>query len=143
VRVNQQGFLPAEDKQARLMTTHRVPGLRFRVVDAAGRTRLRGRVPSRPVGRWNATYPAVYRLTFSRLTTVGRYRVEVVGDARATSPWFRVLPAGRLYGTLLTDGVTFDQVQRDGRDVVPGALHRCSTGMPPSTPGRTWRRAAT
>ena len=42
VRVNQQGYLPGEAKQARLMTTRAVRGARFRVVDARGRTRLRG-----------------------------------------------------------------------------------------------------
>src|ERR1700759_4953769 len=60
LRVNQQGYLPGETKQARLMTTRRVQGERFRVVDSHGRTRLRGAVPSRAVGRWNAHYPAVY-----------------------------------------------------------------------------------
>jgi len=54
VRINQQGYLPGETKLARLMTTRPVDGERFRVVDAQGRTRLRGTVPTRPVARWNA-----------------------------------------------------------------------------------------
>src|ERR1700753_338247 len=62
VRVNQQGYLPNETTHAPLMTTEPVHGARFRVVDARGRTRLRGPVPSKSVGRWNAHYPAVYRL---------------------------------------------------------------------------------
>lgn len=124
VRVNQQGYLPGEVKQARLMTSSRLRGARFRIVDTRGRTRLRGTVPTRPVSGWNHSYRAVYRLTFSHLRATGRYRIQVSGDAHATSPWFRVLHAGRLFGTLLTDGVLFDQTQRDGRDVIPGALHR-------------------
>ena len=124
VRLNQQGYLPGETKLARLMTTRPVDGERFRVVDAQGRTRLRGTVPTRPVARWNAHYPAVYRLGFDRLRTPGRYRIVVAGPVRAASPWFRVLSPGGLFGTWLRDGVLFDQVQRDGQQVVPGALHR-------------------
>jgi endoglucanase len=124
VRVNQQGYLPGETKQARLMTTRAVQGARFRVVDARGRTRLRGTVPTRSVGRWNAHYPAVYRLRFDRLRATGLYRIVVAGAVRTTSPWFRVLRPGGLFGTLLRYGVRFDQVQRDGAGVIPGALHR-------------------
>src|ERR1700709_2855282 len=90
VRVNQPGYLPAESKHARLMTARPVQGARFRVMDAEGRTRLRGTVPTRPVGRWNTRYPAVYRLGFDRLRTTGRYRVVVAGAVRAASPWVPV-----------------------------------------------------
>jgi endoglucanase len=124
VRVNQQGYLPGETKEARLMTARPVRGARFRVVNAQGHTRLRGIVPTRPVGRWNARYPAVYRLGFAGLRTTGRYRIVVTGAVRTVSPWFRVLRPGGLFGTWLRDGVLFDQVQRDGQQVVPGALHR-------------------
>ncbi len=124
VRVDQLGYLPGEVKQARLMTTHAVGGAPFRVVDARGRTSLRGTVPARPVGSWNHAYRHVYRLDLSPLRATGRYRVLVRGAASATSPWFRVQSAGRVFGTLLDDGVRFDQTQRDGRHVVPGALHR-------------------
>ena len=124
VRVNQQGYLPGETKQARLMTTQRVQGARFRIEDAQGHTRLQGTVPSRPVGRWNAHYPAVYRLGFGRLRATGRYRIVVGGAVRTASPWFSVLGPVGLFGTWLRDGVLFDQVQRDGQLVVPGALHR-------------------
>jgi endoglucanase len=124
IRVDQQGYLPGAAKYASLMSSRRLHGARFRVVDAHGRTRLRGHVPARPVGRWNARYPAVYRLHFNGLRATGRYRVVVAGDARSRSPWFRVLRPSGLFGTWLRDGVRFDQVQRDGRDVVPGSLHR-------------------
>src|SRR4051794_23398537 len=79
VRVNQQGYLPGETKQARLMTTAPVEGARFSVVDDQGRTRLRDTVPSKPVGRWNVHHPAVYRLGFDRLRSTGRYRIVVSG----------------------------------------------------------------
>src|ERR1700712_5630787 len=124
VRVNQQGYLPGETKVARLMTSRLVEDARFRVVDAQGHTRLRGTVPTRPAGRWNARYPAVYRLGFDRLRTTGRYRIVVDGAVRTASPWFRVLRPGALFGTWLPDGVLFGQVQRHGPGVIPGALHR-------------------
>jgi len=124
VRVNQQGYLPREPKQARLMLSARVTGARYAVTDAAGQVVLRGRVPRRPTGSWNAAYPAVYRLDLSALRTPGRYRVSTTAGATARSPWFRVLGPGAVFGTLLRYGVLFDRNQRDGRDVVPGPLHR-------------------
>jgi endoglucanase len=92
VRVDQIGYLPGEGKHARLATTRRVTGARFRVVDQAGHVVLHGQVPKRSV-RWNAQHPAVYRLSFSRPSTPGRYRIR------------------------------FDHVQRDGASVVAGPLH--------------------
>jgi endoglucanase len=124
LRVDQLGYLPHEVKRARLMTSAAVHGERFVVLGHAGRVVRRGRVPARPIGRWNRSWPAVYRLDFSALTAPGRYRLRVLGPASTTSVPFRVLGAGLLYGTLLRDGVSFDQVQRDGAGQVRGPLHR-------------------
>lgn len=124
VRVNQQGYLPDEPKQARLMTSARVTGTHYRVRDSSGRVVLRGRVPAATTGSWNARFPAVYRLDLSALHTPGRYRLSTVGDVVALSPWFRVKSAGRIFGRLLDAGVLFDRNQRDGANVVAGPLHR-------------------
>ncbi|MGA8247000.1 MAG: glycoside hydrolase family 9 protein, partial [Nocardioides sp.] len=124
IRVNQQGYLPHETKPAMLMAQGPVDHGTFRVVDGSGHVVLHGRVPSTPVGSWNSRYPDVYRLDLSRLRRPGRYRVLSDGTAAATSPWFRVMHAGRLFGKLLDSGVAFDQVQRDGRRVVRGRLDR-------------------
>ncbi len=125
VRLDQLGYLPGETKQARLMVARPLRhAAAFSIVDAHGRVVLRHRVPSSPVGGWNSNYRAVYRLSFSGLTAPGRYRLRVRGGVRASSPPFRVEGAGRLYGELVRYGVRFDQVQRDGRDVIPGPLHR-------------------
>jgi endoglucanase len=124
VRVNQQGYLRLEPKQARLMTEAGVADARFRVTDAAGHVVLRGRVPRRSTGSWNARFPDVYRIDLSRLRRPGRYRLSTTGDVTARSPWFRVRTAGPVFGRLLDAGVLFDRNQRDGADVVPGALHR-------------------
>jgi endoglucanase len=125
IRVNQQGYLPHEVKQAMLMAPRAVHQQGFVVTDHAGTVVLRGRVPATSRGRWNASYPDVYRLDLTRLHDPGRYRVTVTGpQVAATSPWFRVLGPARVFGTLLTHGVSFDRNQRDGRDVIPGRLHR-------------------
>jgi endoglucanase len=125
VRLDQLGYLPGETKQARLMVARPLRHAAvFSIVDAHGGVVLRHRVPSSPVGGWNSNYRAVYRLSFSGLTAPGRYRLRVRGGVRASSPPFRVEGAGRLYGELVRYGVRFDQVQRDGRDVIPGPLHR-------------------
>lgn len=124
VRVNQQGYLPGEPKQARLMSSARLNATRYVVTDRHGHPVLRGRVPTRSIGSWNASFPAVYRLDLTRLHRPGRYRISTAGDVTTRSPWFRVLGAGPLFGTLLRYGVLFDRNQRDGADVVAGPLHR-------------------
>jgi endoglucanase len=124
IRVDQLGYLPNEAKHARLMTPARLHHERFRVVNARGKVVLRGKPSRHPVGAWNSHYKAVYDLSFSRLTKPGTYRVIAKGDAEARSPRFRIAGGKAVYGTLLRNGVKFDQVQRDGGDVIPGRLHR-------------------
>jgi hypothetical protein len=124
VRVNQQGYLSGEPKQARLMTTAPVHHTSFRVLDTTGHVVLHGRVPGRSTGSWSSRYPAVYRLDLSGLHARGRYRIAVRGGATARSPWFRVQDAGTVFGSILNAGVAFDRNQRDGSDVVAGPLDR-------------------
>ncbi len=124
IRVDQLGYLPHEVKRARLMTARQVDHATYAVVNSHGDPVLHGRVPDRRIDLWNGHYRAVYLLSFSRLTTPGRYRLQVAGDVTASSPSFRVGSASALYGTLLRYGVRFDQVQRDGRAVLPGPLRR-------------------
>jgi endoglucanase len=124
VRVNQQGYLAGEPKQARLMTTAAVHGTTYRVTDPSGTVVLRGRVPARPTGSWNARVPAVYRLDLGPLRAPGRYRVETHGGVSAHSPWFRIRSVGSVFGPILDAGVAFDRNQRDGADVVAGPLDR-------------------
>jgi endoglucanase len=124
VRVDQVGYAPGDSKLAYLMARARVGRAGFTVVDGAGRRVLAGRVDPASRGAWNAAYPAVYTIDLSRLTIPGTYRIKVSGGAVAVSPPFRVQRATDLYGRLVRDGVTFFQAQRDGRAVLPGALHR-------------------
>jgi endoglucanase len=122
VRVDQAGFTPGETKQAYLMTTAPVHGARFVVTDRTGHRVLSGPVGATSRGPWNATWRAVYPIDLSALHTRGIYRISVTGGA--TSPAFRVQSAADLYGTIVRDGVTFYQTQRDGHDVIPGELRR-------------------
>src|SRR3954447_13896530 len=118
IRLNQQGYLPQETKQARLMAPGLVTGGTFTVIDHAGHVVLHGRVPEMPSGAWNSRYPDIYRLDLGRLRTPGRYRVVTTGAIEVTSPWFRVSAAGPLFGSLLRSGVLFNRNQRDGAGVV-------------------------
>ncbi|MEY9912394.1 endoglucanase [Catenulispora sp. MAP12-49] len=124
VRVDQAGYLAGEVKQAYLMTGGAVSGATFSVLDAGGKSVLTGKVGGTSLGKWNTAYPDVYPIVFSGLKTPGTYHIAVVGSASGTSPSFTVTGADSLYGKLVNDGVTFFQTQRDGSDVIPGALDR-------------------
>jgi endoglucanase len=124
VRVDQVGFLAGEAKQAYLMTTARVAGARFEVVDSSGTSVLSGAVGATSRGSWNKAHPVVYPIQLTGLTKPGTYQIRVSGAASAKSPTFKVLEPAALYGKLVADGVTFFQTQRDGRDVLAGPLNR-------------------
>jgi endoglucanase len=124
LRVDQVGYLVQGAKHAYLMTSAKVSGETFDVVDSAGRARAHGKVSAASRGRWNAAFPAVYDITFSGLTRPGRYHVVVHGAATARSLSFPIEDATAMYRKLIIDGTKFDQVQRDGEHVVPGPLHR-------------------
>ncbi len=124
VRVDQVGYLPTDTKVAYLMAPATVTGAKFAVVDSTGATVLSGSVSGTSRGSWNTKYPKVYPITFSGLTTKGTYKIKVTGGATATSPSFRVASKTTIYRKLVADGLLFFQVQRDGPDVIPGALNR-------------------
>src|SRR3954447_19547621 len=90
LRVNDQGWLPRETKQATLMTSRPIGATTFAVVGHHGKVFLRGTVPSEPVGRWSGRFPDVYRIDLSPLRTRGRYRLQTYGAVRTRSRQFRV-----------------------------------------------------
>ncbi|BEP11944.1 hypothetical protein acdb102_02550 [Acidothermaceae bacterium B102] len=124
VRVDQVGYLPADVKHAYLMTTAPVAHATWRVIDAHGAVVATGTVGSTNRGAWNAGYPDVYDVIFTGVTAPGRYHLVVQGGATATSPLFSIESASAMYGSILGNGVSFFQVQRDGANVVPGQLDR-------------------
>jgi glycosyl hydrolase family 9/cellulase-like Ig domain-containing protein len=121
VRVDQGGYAPGETKTAYLMTGAAKSGERFAVLDSRNRTVLSGKVGKTSRGAWNDTYQAVYPIDLSPLEKTGTYRIKVSG---AESPVFTIRSEQDLYGQLVRDGVTFYQTQRDGKDVIKGALDR-------------------
>ena len=124
VRVDQVGYLPGDAKVAYLMAPGTVTGAKFAVVNSAGTTVLGGSVSGTSRGSWNSKYSKVYPITFSGLKTAGTYTIKVSGAATGTSPKFRVADAATLYGSMVSGGVSFFQVQRDGSDVIAGPLGR-------------------
>ncbi|MFJ8389960.1 glycoside hydrolase family 9 protein [Streptomyces sp. NPDC094438] len=124
IRVDQAGYLADASKEAFVMGGEdTLAGARFEVLDDAGHSVLSG--PTGPrTGAWNDSYDSVRTLDLSALTRPGTYRVQLSGSATATSPRFKVAPAGELMKGLAEDNVRFFQAQRDGADIVPGALDR-------------------
>jgi endoglucanase len=123
IRVDQLGYIPNETKIAYLLATEPVPGLGFRVVDAAGKVVLRG-TAGRSRGAWSDSYQAVHPLDITQLREPGTYRIRISGPPHAVSPPFRVGSREDLFGPRVLDAVAFFQAQRDGGNVIPGPLHR-------------------
>ncbi|MGW3646241.1 glycoside hydrolase family 9 protein [Streptomyces sp. NPDC000878] len=122
IRVDQVGYLLGEAKQAYVMgPTSALAGARFKVVDAENKVVAAGRLGA-VTGRWNAEYPSVRTVDLSALKTPGTYRLVLTGTASGRSPAFRVAEADELMTPLVRDNVRFLQAQRDGADVLPGAL---------------------
>ncbi|OFE17343.1 hypothetical protein BA895_16255 [Humibacillus sp. DSM 29435] len=127
LRLNQQGYLAGEAKQGRLMVTRPLTASHspttYTVTTDAGRRLFTHTLSLRSLGAWSQHYRAVYAVDLTAVRRPGRYRVTTAGGV-STSAGFEVSDAGTIYGALLTDGVAFDQTQRDGRNVIPGALSR-------------------
>lgn len=123
VRVDQVGYTVEQSKVAWLLAAEKRRSARFRIEARDGTVVHEGRA-GRNRGPWNKRYQAVQPLDFTDLETPGEYRVVVAGDPEAASPWFRVAPAWELVDPLIGDVVSFVQAQRDGPDVIRGALAR-------------------
>ncbi|MHA6764286.1 glycoside hydrolase family 9 protein [Streptacidiphilus sp. PAMC 29251] len=124
LRTDQVGYANHDTKIAYLMAGAAVSGETYKVVDSRGRTAAKGKVGKVSRGSWNAAYPDVYPVDFSRVTRSGTYRIVMSGPVKTSSDTFKVERSSALYGTLVADGVNFYQNQRDGADVVKGALNR-------------------
>jgi endoglucanase len=124
VRVDQVGYLPGDAKQAYLMVPSAVTGAHFAVLDTRGNTVFTGSVGTADLGKWNAAYPDVYAMKFTGLRATGTYHIVVSGTSTASSPTFRIESRADMYASVVSDGVAFFGVQRDGSDVIGGALDR-------------------
>ncbi|WNI15402.1 glycoside hydrolase family 9 protein [Actinacidiphila sp. ITFR-21] len=121
VRVDQVGYADGAAKEAFLLAGSPVSGARWRLVDGRGRAVAAGRTAT-SLGRWNAAYPAVYPIDFSRVRTPGGYRLVV--DGAAASPLVTIGPSAAVFARPAADATRFFQAQRDGADPVPGQLGR-------------------
>ncbi len=124
LRTDQVGYLPADTKVAYLMAPKAITGENYQVVNSSGTAVAKGAVNAKSRGSWNSAYPDVYPIDFSSVSTPGTYHVVVSGAVSAKSDTFKVETAAQLYAPLVAGGVNFFQNQRDGADVIPGALNR-------------------
>ncbi len=119
VRVNQVGYITDAPKQAIVMSSAATPD--FAIIDVnSGKVLLGGKLTA-PTTSWSESYPNVYTLDFSTLTTAGTYIIEAGG---AKSSPFKIDSRKNLYSSLLANGLTYFQSQRDGEDVPSGPLNR-------------------
>ena len=125
VRVNQVGYTRDGAKEAFAMLPAAASRVSFTVSDGGGHVVFRG-TSTTGAGRWNANYPATYRLDFGGLTRPGTYRITVTapGVQAATSPAFRIAAPAALYSRLVGNAVRYFTSERDGADVVPSVLDR-------------------
>jgi endoglucanase len=120
IRVNQVGYDPSAGKLAYALTRRSVASLRFAVVDDHGRVVLRRRTTG-SCGRWNERWQGCQVLDLGALRSPGDYQIRI---GATLSPPFRIASGAALYGPLTEGAVAFMQAQRDGADIIPGALHR-------------------
>jgi len=121
IRVNQVGYVATANKRAYLMASASETGASFSVKNSSGTT-----VFSAPIGlnlgSWSGSYPNVYALDFSSVSTAGTYTIAVSTPIAATSPSFRIDTAANLYSTPLANTLYFYENERDGPNFIPTAL---------------------
>lgn len=117
-RVNQVGYPTGAPKHVLVMTRRRISSRSFEVLDARNHVVSRGRAAG--PSRWNRSY-VVYSIDFSRVHTTGLYTIHF---AHTRSPRIRVAGGSVLYRSLADGSLAFLQSQRDGPEVIPGAMRR-------------------
>jgi endoglucanase len=121
IRLNQVGYAGDCAKLALVMSQRPLDRAAFQVTDPSGRRVFVQGALGGSRGAWSSRWGYVYPLDFGSLRTPGRYVIDVGG---VRSPAFSVGSAAHLYAPLAANAVTFFQAQRDGPDVIPGALGR-------------------
>lgn len=123
IRVDQVGYPSGGAKLAEIMTKAKpASDLRWVLVRAGSCTVAASGVARQNLGAWSKRYGWVWAARFSGVRTPGRYRVGILGDASAASPWFAIGPAARLYAQPLANALYFYENERDGPDFIHTAL---------------------
>ena len=126
IRVDQVGYPSGAAKLAEIMTKARpsgdLPGGDWVLVRAGSCTVAASGVARQNLGSWSKRYGWVWAARFSQVRAPGRYRVGILGDASAASPWFAIGSAARLYARPLANALYFYENERDGPDFIHTAL---------------------
>ena len=126
--MDQVGYPSGAAKLAEIMTKARpsgdLPGggLHWVLVRAGSCTVAASGVARQNLGAWSKRYGWVWAARFSQVRAPGRYRVGILGDASAASPWFAIGSAARLYARPLANALSFYENERDGPDFIHTAL---------------------
>lgn len=119
IRVNQVGYVAPGAKQALLMSSASAHGRGFTVIDSQGRPALHGHL-GRARPPWSRRWRHVYGMDLSRLSRPGSYTIRTPG---ARPRRFRIVAAAA-YRHLVANEVSYFEAQRDGSEIIPGALRR-------------------
>lgn len=139
IRVDQVGYPAGALKQAEIMTKSKpAHALRWVVVRAGSCTVAASGLARLDLGGWSKRYGWVWGAGFSGVHAPGSYRVGIVNDPSAASPWFRVGPAAQLYAKPLANALSFYQNERDGPDFIHSAL-RTAPGHRSDASAMTYR----
>lgn len=120
IRVDQVGYTPAETKRAFVLSHTDITGEEYTVTASDG-TVASSAALGTSRGAWNDTYPFVYAVDFTDVAQKGDYKISI---DEAQSSVFAVDAENKLFPDAVTTIATFFQSQRDGSDVVAGALDR-------------------
>jgi endoglucanase len=119
IRVDQVGYPSGAAKLAEIMTKARPSSdLHWVLVRAGSCTVAASGVARQNLGAWSKRYGWVWAARFSQVRAPGRYRVGILGDASAASPWFAIGSAARLYARPLANALYFFENERDGPDFI-------------------------
>ena len=129
VRVNQVGYVSGGAKRAYLMASSTETGATFVIKNSGGSTVFGPAAIGPNLGSWSGAYPNVYALDFDSFVTSGAYSIAVSGPIAAASPTFKVDAAANVYGTPLSNALSFYKNERDGPNFIASPLRTAAAHL--------------